>query len=158
MQPRVILALRALIATMLLLLLVAQVIAVPFVAASFAGDYPDFAYLMVPGIVAAIVLILCVQLVFVCVWKLLTLVQRERIFSSDAFRYVDVILFTIVAATVLVGAALVTLLIAGATTPSISLLVVFGIVVGAGLSLLVVVLRGLLTKALQLQQDLSEVV
>lgn len=158
MQPRVILALRALIATMLLLLLVAQVIAVPFVAASFADDYPDFAYLMAPGIVAAIVLILCVQLVFVCVWKLLTLVQRERIFSSDAFRYVDVILFTIVAATVLVGATLVTLLIAGATTPSISLLVVFGIVVGAGLSLLVVVLRGLLTKALQLQQDLSEVV
>lgn len=158
MQPRVILALRLLIAAMLALLLVAQVIAVPLVAVGFAQRYPEFAHLMVPGIVAVILLILCVQLVFVSVWKLLSLVQRERIFSTDAFRYVDAILFTIIAATVLVGAALVTLLIAGATTPSISLLVIFGIVVGAGLSLLVVVMRGLLRKALQLEQDLSEVV
>ena len=158
MQPRVIRSLRALIALLLVLLVVAQTAAVPIVATGFAERYREFAYLKVPGILAAVVLILCVQFVFVCVWMLLSLVQRERIFSPDAFRYVDLILAGVIVATAFVATALVVLLLAGATTPSISLLLVFGVVVGAGLSLLIVVLRGLLTQALQLQQDLSEVV
>jgi len=52
----------------------------------------------------------------------------------------------------------VTLLASGVMTPSITLLCVLGIVVGAGLSLLIVVLRGLLRKASRLEHDLSEVV
>ncbi|QIK64055.1 DUF2975 domain-containing protein [Leucobacter viscericola] len=158
MQSRLIQTLRALIALMLLLLLVAQIVAVPLVASTFAYRYPEFAGLELPGIVAAILLILCVQVVFVCVWQLLSLVRVDRIFSRAAFRYVDVILISILAATLIVIIAFVGLILAEATTPTLSLLVVFGIVVGLGLSLLVMVMRGLLTKALQLEQDLSEVV
>lgn len=158
MKSPLIQALRVLIALMILLLLVAQTVAVPLVASTFALRYPEFAGLRVPGIIAAIVLILCVQVVFVCVWQLLSLVRIDRIFSQGSFRYVDVILVTILVATVIVSWVFVLLLFVGATTPTLSLLMVFGIVVGFGLSLLVVVLRGLLTKALQLEQDLSEVV
>lgn len=158
MQSRPILALRALIALMLLLLTVAQFAAVPLVATTFALRYPEFAGLRVPGITAAFGMILCVQVVFVCVWQLLSLVRGDRIFSQAAFRYVDVILASISVATVVVIVAFIALLLAEATTPTLSLLVVFGIIVGLGLSLLIVVLRGLLTKALQLEQDLSEVV
>lgn len=158
MQSRLIQTLRVLIALMLLLLLVAQIVAVPLVASTFASRYPMFAGLEFPGIVAAVILILCVQVVFLCVWQLLSLVRVDRIFSEGAFCYVDVILASILAATVIVIAAFAMLLIAEATTPSLSLLLVFGVVVGLGLSLLVLVLRGLLSKALQLEQDLSEVV
>ena len=45
-----------------------------------------------------------------------------------------------------------------AANPSILLLGLFGVVVGAGLALLVGVLRGLLRRAITLEQDLSEVV
>lgn len=158
MQPRVTLALRALVALILVLLLVAQGLAVPYVAAGFAERYPEFAPLQVPVAIAAILLILCVQINFVCVWQLLSLVRRDTIFSRAAFRWVDGILVALIAATVIVGITFILLLLAGATTPSISLLVVFGIVIGCGLCLLVVVLRGLLEKALRLEEDLSEVV
>lgn len=158
MKPRVIHALRVLIALMILLLLIAQAIAVPYVAASFAERYPEFAPLQVPGVIATILLILCVEATFVCVWQLLSLVSRDVIFSRAAFRWVDGILITLATATGIVAVAFVLLLIAGATTPSISLLMIFGIVIGCGLCLLLVVLRDLLEKALRLEEDLAEVV
>lgn len=158
MQPRVILALRALIALMLLLLLTAQTVAVPFVAAGFAERYPEFAALRVPGVIAAVLLIVCVEATFVCVWQLLSLVSRDVIFSRAAFRWVDGIRFALIAATTIVAVSFVLLLVVGATTPSISLLAVFGVVIGGGLCLLVVVMRGLLEKALRLEEDLAEVV
>ena len=158
MQPRVILALRVLIAIVLLLLLIAQFIAVPFVAADFAVRYPKFAPLRAPATVATILLILCVEINFVCVWQLLSLVRRGAIFSREAFRWVRGILLGLIAATAIVAVSFLILLAAGAVTPSISLLLVFGVVVGSGLCLLVLVLRGLLEKALRLEEDLSEVV
>lgn len=158
MQPRLILALKALLAILLLLLLAAQIFAVPAVAATTAERYPDYAYLTVPGMVLLIGLILCVQFTFVCVWRLLSLVARDRIFSRAAFRYVDLILGALVAATIIVIVSLAMLFIADASPPSLTLLAVFGIVIGAGLTLLVIVMRGLLEKALQLEHDLSEVV
>ena len=97
-------------------------------------------------------------MVLVCVWRLLTLVRADSIFTPRAFVWVDVSLGAVVFATVLVVATLGFLLTAPAGSPSIVLLCLLGIVVGAGLSLLLVVLRGLLRKASQLEHDLSEVV
>lgn len=158
MQPRVTFALRALIALIIVLLLVAQMSAVPYVAEGFAERYPEFAPLKLPAMIITMLLILCVQVNFVFVWQLLSLVRRDAIFSRAAFQWVNGILFALTAATVIVAIALVMLLVAGATTPSISLLLVFGVVVGCGLCLLVLVLRGLLEKALRLEEDLAEVV
>lgn len=158
MRPSLTTSLKLLIAALIVMLLAAQVIAVPLVAATLAEQYPEFAGLQYPALILSIALILCVQLTFACVWQLLSLVNRDTIFSRAAFRYVDAILVLLIAATVIVVVALIMLTAAKATTPSLMLLGCFGVVIGGGLALLVLVMRGLLEKALQLEQDLSEVV
>lgn len=158
MQRPTILVLKALIAAMILLILACQLFLVPPTAHSMASTYPEFAGLEVPGIVIAGLFLLCIQVVNVCVWRMLSMVGEQNIFSTDAFRWVDVILGSIVAATALIAVAFAILASAGVGNPSILLLGSLGVVVGSGLSLLVIVLRGLLRNAAQLQQDLSEVV
>lgn len=158
MQRTTILALKALIVVLLAMLLLAQVYIVPLVAAQSAWRYHEISYLQVPGIIIGILFLACVQAVLLCVWQLLSLVGRDAIFSERAFPWVDVSLGAVLAATVLVIVTFITLTAAGVSNGSISLLCVLGIVVGAGLSLLIVVLRGLLRKASQLEHDLSEVV
>lgn len=158
MQRSTIVVLKALIAVLLLLLLACQIFIVPVVAAQSAWRFHEIAYLQIPGVVIGILFLLCVQVVLVCVWRLLSLVRKDSIFSERAFPAVDVSLAAVAGATVLVVATLVTLSAAGVQNGSITLLCVLGIVVGAGLSLLIVVLRGLLRKASQLERDLSEVV
>ncbi|WP_439593695.1 DUF2975 domain-containing protein [Microbacterium sp.] len=158
MHRSTIAVLKVIIAALLLLLVCCQVFIVPAVAAQSAWRYHEIAYLQIPGIVVGILFLLCVQIVLVCVWRLLSLVREDSIFSESAFPDVDVSLGAVVGATVLVVVTLVTLIATGVMTPSIALLCVLGVVVGAGLSLLVVVLRGLLRKASRLEHDLSEVV
>ena len=60
--------------------------------------------------------------------------------------------------TLLLAAAMVILTISGASNPGIALLFCFGIVVGAGLALVIVVMRGLLRNARTLQEEMAEVV
>lgn len=158
MHRTTIVVLQVLIVGLLALLLFCQVVVLPSTANSMAALYPEFAQLRVPGIVIGVVFALCAQVLLVCVWRLLSLVRVGAIFSDRSFVWVDVALGAVVVATLLVVGSLVILQIAGASPPSISLLCLMGIVVGAGLSLLIVVLRGLLRKASQLEQDLSEVV
>ncbi|MFK4835418.1 DUF2975 domain-containing protein [Microbacterium sp. ZW T2_14] len=158
MRPTTIVVLKAIIAVLIGLLLLCQVVVLPGMARSLAGMYPYLAYLEVPGIVIGVIFTLCAQVVLVCVWRLLTLVRADSIFTPRAFVWVDVSLWAVVFATVLVVTTLGLLLTAPAGSPSIVLLCLLGIVVGAGLSLLLVVLRGLLRKASQLEHDLSEVV
>lgn len=153
-----IIVLQALIAGLIALLLFCQIVVLPQTAAGMAAVYPEFAQLRVPGVAIGVVFALCAQVLLVCVWRLLSLVRVGAIFSDRSFVWVDVALGAVAVATLLVVGALVILQIAGASPPSISLLCLIGIVVGAGLSLLIVVLRGLLRKASQLEQDLSEVV
>lgn len=158
MHPRVTLALKALIAAMLILLGFSQVFMIPAVAQGTAEANPDLSYLEIPGIIGAILFLACVQLVLICIWRLLSLVRTEQIFSPKAFLWIDVIIGTFIVAGLIIGASLVILALGRAVNPSIMLLGVLGVVVGGALALLVVVMRGLLTKALQLEQDLSEVV
>ncbi|MFT4136063.1 DUF2975 domain-containing protein [Microbacterium sp.] len=158
MQHATIVLLKTLLAVLIALILVCQVVIVPAVAAQSAWRYREIAYLQVPGVVIGILFLVCVQVVLVCVWRLLSLVRADAIFRRSAFPWVDVSLSAVGFATVLVVVTLVTLLAVGVQNGSISLLCTLGIVVGSGLSLLIVVLRGLLRKASQLEHDLSEVV
>lgn len=158
MQPRATAALKALIVVLLALLIVAQIVLIPGVATVTAFRNPDLAFLEVPGIIGAVVFLALVEIVLLCVWKLLSLVRTDQIFSPRAFRYVDIIIGAMVAAAVLIAGALIVIYGARAVNPGILLLGVLGMVVGASLALLVGVLRGLLRTALQLEQDMSEVV
>jgi hypothetical protein len=158
MQPRVTRILKVLIVVLLGLLLSSQILVIPEVARITAIRNPDVAHLEIPGIIGAVVFLALVEVTLVCIWFLLSLVQAERIFRVEAFRYVDVILAALVAAGALILASYIVIVANRAVSLSLTLLAVLGIVVSAALALLVVVLRGLLRKALELEQDLSEVV
>ncbi|CAN7313473.1 DUF2975 domain-containing protein [Microbacterium sp. LjRoot45] len=152
------LTLRTLLAITLVLLVVAQVVALPTTASTWATLYPELAWLRAPGLVIAIAFIVCVQIVLVCLWRMLTLIDADDPFSARALRFITIIIAAIVAADLLLVVAVALLTAGNAANPSILLLGCFGIVVGAALALLVAVLRALLRKALELQHDLSEVV
>lgn len=158
MQPLATLLLRAMIAVLIALLLFAQVFMIPGVAEDTARRNPDLAYLEVPGIIGAVLFLALVEIVLLCVFALLSLVRADRIFSPHSFRWVDIIIGTMLASAALLIASFVVLATAHAVNPGILVLAVFGVVVSFSLALLVGVMRGLLRKALQLEQDLSEVV
>jgi Protein of unknown function (DUF3036). len=150
--------LRGLLAITLLLLLIAQLFAIPATATEWAQRVPELAWLRVPGIVISAAFILCVQAVMVCLWRMLGFIRADGPFSARALGYITVIIGAIVVADLLIVLALVLLAAGNAANPSVMLLGCFGVVVGAALALLVGVLRQLLRKALELQHDLSEVV
>ncbi len=103
MQRPTILVLKAIIAAMILLILACQLFLVPPTAQGMARTYPEFADLIVPGIVIAELFLLCIQVVNLCVWRLLSMIGARNIFSTDAFRWVNMILASIVAATLLIA-------------------------------------------------------
>lgn len=158
MQPRVSRALQALIVVLLALLVASQTLVIPEVARITALRNPDVDQLEIPGIIGAVIFIGLIEVTLVCVWFLLSLVQTDRIFRVEAFRYVDIILGALIAAGLLILVSYIVIVGSRAVSLSLTLLAVLGVVVSAALALLVVVLRGLLRKALELEQDLSEVV
>lgn len=134
MQPRVTAVLKTLIAVMLLLLLASQLLVIPEVARITAIRNPDVAQLEVPGIIGAIIFLALVQVTLLCVWRLLSLVRAERIFSADAFRYVDIILWALAAAGALIAVSYVVIVASRAVSLSLTLLAILGVVVSAALA------------------------
>ncbi|MET3369707.1 UNVERIFIED_CONTAM: Flp pilus assembly protein CpaB [Jeotgalibacillus campisalis] len=158
-----ILALRIVIAMVLAGSLFVQVWMVPLLSTDLveagAPDGPRIALL------AIVVLgILCVQVVAVCVWRLLTMVRRGTVFSHGAFRYVDIIFGAIAFAAVLVfGIAVI--LAPGETAPGIVMLICGAALMTGGVALVVLVMRTLLIQAVardveaaQLRSELDEVI
>jgi hypothetical protein len=106
-----------------------------------------------------------VQVAVVCVWRLVTMVRRGTVFSHAAFRYVDIVIGTIVAA------ALVWFTVTAINAPDQRddpgvTLIMGGIGVAIlGVALIVLVLRMLLAQAVtrdaeatQLKAELNEVI
>lgn len=158
MHRTAIVLLKALLVVLIGLLLLCQAVVVPATAHGLAVTFPEFAYLEVPGVIVTIVFLACVQLALVCVWRLLSLVRTSTIFSEAPFIYVNIILGAVIVATALILGSFLYLAAESVGSPSVTILCVFGIVVGAGFALMIVVMRGLLRKASQLEHDLSEVV
>jgi hypothetical protein len=115
--------------------------------------------------VITIVGLVSVQVIGVCVWRLVTMVRSGTVFSPDAFRYVDVVIGAIVAA------ALVWFAVTGVNAPGQRddpgvTLIMGGIGVGIlGVALIVLVLRMLLAQAVardveatQLRVELDQVI
>ncbi|MGM0928549.1 MAG: DUF2975 domain-containing protein [Actinomycetota bacterium] len=150
-------ALRILLVVAFALLLLFQVMSLPGQFAHMAAESPQLAYLQWPLTVFSIVELLCVQAVIVSTWKLLTLVKHDRIFSKASLAWVDVIVWAVVAAWILL---LGVFLFVGfnADDPGMPLLLFLFVVAGAVLGLLLVVLRAVLHQAITLRADMDEVI
>ena len=128
-------------------------------------DGPDAAEVRLPLVVLAVLGIVTLQVIVVCVWRLLTMVARGTVFSHAAFRYVDVMFGAAAAASLVVFGFGVTLAPGEAVAPGIVLLIGGAAVLVAGVALIVLVLRMLLAQAVardaeahHLQAELDEVV
>ncbi|HEX5857724.1 MAG TPA: DUF2975 domain-containing protein [Microbacterium sp.] len=156
-----ILVLRVVIALALAGSLLVQFVMMPVIWADLEGaeDWARglFVAILVLGIVT-------MQVSAVCIWQLLTMVRRGSVFSPAAFRYVDVIIGAVAAASVL-AFLLAVLLAPGEVAPGIVGLICGASLVIAGIALLVYVMRMLLAQAVareaeakRLRSELDEVI
>jgi len=159
------LALRTVLALVLAGSVFVQVVMVPLLAIDLDELNPDHAYLRTPLLVFAVLGIVSIQVVLVCVWRLLTMVRRGTVFSDAAFRYVDVVIGAIAAASLLTFALGAVLAPGEAVAPGVVLLVGGAAVLVAGIALIVLVMRMLLAQAVardaeahHLQAELDEVI
>ena len=105
----------------------------------------------------AVLVLLCVQVVIACTWRLLTMVKDDRIFSDDALVWVNVIVGAMALAWLLVLGALCWVLALG-EFPGLSVAMLLMLVAGAVVGLLMVVMRALLRQATSLRTDLEAVI
>jgi hypothetical protein len=109
--------------------------------------------------------IVTVQVVMVCVWRLLTMVRRGTVFSHAAFRYVDVVIGAVAVASLLLFGLGVLLAPGESVAPGVVLLIGGAAALVAGIALVVLVMRTLLAQAVardaeasSLQAELDEVI
>ena len=149
--------LRVLLVVLLGLLVVFQVLSLPGQFAHMAKESPELAYLRWPMTAVTVFWVLCIQVVIVSTWKLLTLVKNDRIFSEASLAWVDAIVWAIVAAwLVLLGVFLYVGFNAG--DPGLPLLLLLMLIGIAVVGLLMVVMRALLRQATALRTDMEAVI
>ncbi|MFD5102907.1 DUF2975 domain-containing protein [Streptomyces albidochromogenes] len=160
-----VLALRVVLVVLLAGSVFVQAVMVPLLADDLKGLDSDFAYLRTPFLVITVLGVVTVQVVLVCVWRLVTMVRRGTVFSDAAFRYVDIVLGAVVAAALLVFALGVVLAPGEAVAPGVVLLLGGVGVAVLGVALIVLVLRMLLAQAVardveaaRMRAELDEVI
>ncbi len=129
------------------------------------NDPEDGSLPLTPLRVITILGLVSVQVVVVCVWRLVTMVRRGTVFSHAAFRYVDIVIGAIVFAA-LVWFTVTAINAPGQRADPGVTVIMTGIGVGIlGVALLVLILRMLLAQAVardveatQLQAELDEVI
>ena len=149
--------LRVLLVLAFAALVLAQAVVLPSVFGRLAEDSPEQAYLRWPMLTLSVVVLLCVQVVIVCTWQLLTMVRDDRIFSEDSLAWVDGIVWAIAAAWLLLLGAFLCL-VAGWGLSGLPALLLLLLVGGAVLGLLMVVMRALLRQATTLRTDMEAVI
>lgn len=157
--------LRAGIAAAVLFGLFGQFVVIPTTAADEVDAFPGYAPYALPYTVVAVFGVACVQVVLAAAWKLLAMVERDAIFSSAAFRWVDTVIGATLAATLLAFGVTCHLTLADIPSPDDGMDLIGAwaaatatTAVGACLAMLLVILRGLLSKANSMRSELAEVV
>jgi peptidoglycan/LPS O-acetylase OafA/YrhL len=157
MVQRVVVPLRVLLASTFVALVLGQLFSLPGTFAHMAEESPEDAYLRWPLTVVAVLELVCVQVVIVCTWRLLTMVRDDRIFSERSLVWVDAIVGAIVAGWVLLlGVA--TYLASVSEDPEVPAFLAVMVLAGAVLGLLMVVMRALLQQAITLRTDMEAVI
>ena len=149
--------LRVLLVVTFAFLVLFQVVILPALLGQIADDSPDLAYLRWPVLATLVLGLICVQVVIVCTWKLLTMVRDDRIFSEASLIWVDAIVSAVAGACVLVLGLFLYSVVRwrDPAVPALLLLLLLG---GAVLGLLMVVMRALLRQATTLRTDMEAVI
>ena len=156
-EHRAVTLLRVFLVVLFGVLVLFQVMSLPGQFAYMAQEDPEHAYLRWPATAVTVFWVLCIQLVIVCTWKLLTLVQNDRIFSEASLMWVNAIVWAILAAwVVLVGVFLYVGF--NADDPGLPLLLFLMVIGVTVLGLLMVVMRALLRQATTLRTDMEAVI
>ena len=149
-------ALRIVLVLLFAGLLLLQTFSLPGQLAFEVEQNPEFANERWPLLLVLDAGLVCVQVVIVATWRLLTLVTEDRIFDERAFVWVDAIVCAVgVAWLLLVGLFFYAV---GFGDPGLPILI---IVMGLGtavLGLLMVVMRALLRQATALRTDMEAVI
>ncbi|SFW69845.1 DUF2975 domain-containing protein [Amycolatopsis australiensis] len=156
-ERRAVAALRVFLVVLFGILVVFQTLSLPGGIAYLAQQNPHDANLRWPLTAIAVFLVLCVEVVLVATWKLLTLVKKDRIFTSASLKWVDVIVWAIAAAW-LVFAGMLVFVGFNADDPGMPMLLFLVTVAITVLGLLMVVMRALLRQATALRSDLEAVI
>ena len=156
-EHRAVAPLRVFLVLLFAILLMFQAFSLPGQFAHMATESPDMAYLRWPATAVTVFWLLCVQVVIVCTWQLLSLVKADRIFTEAALSWVDRIVWAIVAAWVtLLGVFLYVGF--NADDPGLPLLLFLLLTGITVLELLMVVMRALLRQATTLRTDMEAVI
>ena len=154
-----VIGLRIAIVFMFLGAVAAQLWFIPQFARDCVDEWPELSFLAVPYTVLWILVAVCVQVVFVALWVLLSKVRRGAIFSESAFGWVNAIIAAGAVATLLVFGLEVHLLgIVDVGGPPLGILLTGICTAGGAFVLIMVVMRSLLRSATNLQSELEEVV
>ncbi|WP_433130905.1 DUF2975 domain-containing protein [Micromonospora sp. CA-240977] len=156
-EHRAVAALRVFLGVLFVVLIGFQTFSLPGQFAYMAQESPEHAYLRWPLTAVTVFWVLCVQVVIVSTWKLLSLVKNDRIFTEASLKWVDLIVWAIGAAwVVLVGVFLYVGFNADDPGgPILLFLLTMGVTV---LGLLMVVMRALLRQATTLRTDMEAVI
>ncbi|MFJ4101168.1 DUF2975 domain-containing protein [Amycolatopsis sp. SB7-3] len=139
------------------ILVLFQTMSLPGQFAHMARQDPEMAYLRWPATAISVFWVLCVQVVVVATWQLLSLVKKDRIFTEASLRWVDAIVWAILAGWVVLAGVF---LYVGfnADDPGLPLLLFLALIGVAVLGLLMIVMRTLLRQATTLRSDLEQVI
>ncbi|SDJ80953.1 Protein of unknown function [Lentzea albidocapillata subsp. violacea] len=150
-------ALRVFLVALFGILVVLETLSIPGSYAHMAEQNPDQAHLRWPSTIVSIFWVVCVQVVIVATWKLLTLVRKDLIFTEGAIKWVDVMVWAIAAAwVVLVGV----FIWVGVNADDPGVIVLFFLFTSAVsvIGLVLVVMRALLKRATELRADMESVI
>ncbi|HZA73624.1 MAG TPA: DUF2975 domain-containing protein [Propionibacteriaceae bacterium] len=156
-EQRAVTPLRVFLVLLFGVLVVFQVVSLPGQFAYMAREDPEHAYLRWPATAVTVFWVLCIQVVIVCTWQLLTLVKKDRIFTDDSLRWVNGIVWAIAAAWVVLAGAFLYIGF-NARDPGLPLLLFLMVVGVTVLGLLMIVMRALLRQATSLRTDMEAVI
>ncbi|HEX7306788.1 DUF2975 domain-containing protein [Lentzea sp.] len=150
-------ALRVFLVALFGILVVLETLSIPGSYAYMAEQNPAEAHLRWPSTIVSIFWVVCVQVVIVATWKLLTLVRKDLIFTEGAIKWVNVMVWAIAAAWVVLVGVFVWVGVHADDPGVIVLFFLFTSAVSV-IGLVLVVMRALLQRATTLRSDMEAVI
>jgi hypothetical protein len=150
-------ALRFFLVALFGILVVLETLSIPGSYMYSAEQHPEHASEQFVSMIVAIFWVVCVQVVIVATWKLLTLVRKDLIFTDAAIKWVNVMVWAIAAGWVVLVGVFVYL---GFIADDPGVLVLFFLFT-TGVSvigLVLIVMRALLQRATALRSDMEAVI